>query len=332
MFDYHMHSRVSFDGHHTGLAMAQAAVANGLKEICFTDHLDYDPLGQMGKLDFDTDAYNAEYDHLEIPGLKIRRGAEFGMDIHNLAQFQKDLQRRHFDYVLGSVHFVDDLDVYYEGYWRDKTVFQAERRYLEATLETVRLHNDFDVLAHLTYIGKTKCHPAPRAVPFDEQAKMMIESLGLKAGDLVGVLYCSSETNSLIQYEAVKKLFEAEGIEAKAYTFSEATELQAVVNSMVAECKAVYIPSDNTVASNDGIVGTICSEKKIPVYTSYGGEICYASLAIDYYALGQETGKMAAQILLGNKAPSDYEIATLTPTVTYNKELCDKLGIAVPEN
>ena len=170
------------------------------------------------------------------------------------------------------------------------------------------------------------------AVPFDEQAKMMIESLGLKAGDLVGVLYCSSETNSLIQYEAVKKLFEAEGIEAKAYTFSEATELQAVVNSMVAECKAVYIPSDNTVASNDGIVGTICSEKKIPVYTSYGGEICYASLAIDYYALGQETGKMAAQILLGNKAPSDYEIATLTPTVTYNKELCDKLGIAVPEN
>ena len=170
------------------------------------------------------------------------------------------------------------------------------------------------------------------AVPFDEQAKMMIESLGLKAGDKVGVLYCSSETNSVIQYEAVKALFEAEGIVVEAYTFSETTELQAVTNSMVAECKAVYIPSDNTVAANDAIVGTICNEKKIPVYTSYGGEICYASLSIDYYALGQETGKMAAQILLGNKTCTDYEIATLTPAVTYNEELCELLGITVPEN
>ena len=192
MFDYHMHSRVSFDGHHTGLAMAQAAVAAGLKEICFTDHLDYDPLGQMGKLDFDTDAYNAEYDHLEIPGLKIRRGAEFGMDIHNLEQFQKDLQRRHFDFVLGSVHFVDDLDVYYEGYWQDKTVFQAERRYLEATLETVRLHNDFDVLAHLTYIGKTKCHPAPRTVPFDEHRELIDEILRVVAAKGKGLEMNSS--------------------------------------------------------------------------------------------------------------------------------------------
>ena len=45
--------------------MAKAALAAGLKEICFTDHLDYDPLGQMGKLDFDTNVYNAEYDRLE---------------------------------------------------------------------------------------------------------------------------------------------------------------------------------------------------------------------------------------------------------------------------
>ena len=177
MFDYHMHARVSFDGHDTGRAMAEAAAASGLKEICFTDHLDYDPLGQMGKLDFDTDVYNAEYDHLEIPGLKIRRGAEFGMDIHNVEQFKKDLQRRPFDFVLGSIHFVDDLDVYFEPYWSGKTVFQAERRYLEATLESVKLHNDFDVLAHLTYISKTKCHPAPRPLPYAEHREIVDEIL-----------------------------------------------------------------------------------------------------------------------------------------------------------
>ncbi len=170
------------------------------------------------------------------------------------------------------------------------------------------------------------------AVPFDEQARMMIDTLGLVAGDTVGVLYCSNESNSLIQYEAVKALFEAEGIEAKAYTFSETTELQALTTGMASEVKAVYIPSDNTVAANDAIVGTICNEKNVPVYTSYGGTICYASLAIDYYQLGYETGLMAAQILLEGKTPADIAIATLTPTVVYNEELCAQLGIEVPAN
>lgn len=169
------------------------------------------------------------------------------------------------------------------------------------------------------------------AVPFNEQAKMMIESLNLVEGDQVGVLYCSNESNSVVQYEAVKALFEAEGIVVKAYTFSETTELQGLVTTAATESKAIYVPSDNTVADNDTVVGTICNEKKVPVYTSYGGAICYASLAIDYYELGEETGKMAAEILLGNKTPADFEIKTLTPTVSYNEELCAQLGITVPE-
>ena len=177
MFDFHMHSRVSFDGRESGEAMAKAALAAGLKEICFTDHLDYDPLEKMGIMAFDTEVYNAEYNHLEFPGLKIRRGMEFGMTHDNVAQFKKDLQRRHFDFVLGSIHFVDDLDVYYPEYWSDKTVFQAERRYLEATLECVQLHDDFDVLAHLTYISKTRCHPAPRPVSFKEHRELIDEIL-----------------------------------------------------------------------------------------------------------------------------------------------------------
>ena len=181
MFDYHIHSRVSFDGHDTGFDLAMAARNAGLREICFTDHVDYDPLGQMGKMDFDTDAYNAEYDHLEIPGLKIRRGMEFGMDLHNLQQFRQDLMRRHFDFVLGSIHFVDNLDVYFEPFWKGKTVFQAERRCLETTLDCLKLHDDFDVLAHLTYISKTKCHPAPRPLPYLEHREIIDEILRILA-------------------------------------------------------------------------------------------------------------------------------------------------------
>lgn len=182
MFDYHMHSRVSFDGHNTGEALAKAARDNGLKEICFTDHLDYDPLDRMGCMAFDTAAYSAEYDRLELPGLKIRLGMEFGMTPDNADQFRQDLRRRPFDFVLGSIHFVDDLDVYFEPWWRGKTVFQAERRFLEATLECVRVHDDFDVLAHLTYIAKTHCHPAPRPVPFGEHRELIDEILKVLAG------------------------------------------------------------------------------------------------------------------------------------------------------
>ncbi len=177
MFDFHMHSRVSFDGHDTGEALARAALAAGLREICFTDHLDYDPMGQMGVLAFDTDQYNAEYDDLHLPGLVIRRGMEFGMTVDNRERFRKDLQRRPFDFVLGSIHFVDGLDVYYPAYWQGKTVPEAERRYLEATLDCVRLHGDFDVLAHLTYIGKTTAHPAPRPVPYAGHREIIDEIL-----------------------------------------------------------------------------------------------------------------------------------------------------------
>ena len=169
------------------------------------------------------------------------------------------------------------------------------------------------------------------AVPFDEQAQMMIDTLGLAEGDLVGVLYCTNESNSVVQYEAVKALFEAKKITVKAYTFSETTELQALVTSAASECKAIYVPSDNTVAQNDSIVGTICNDKKVPVFTSYGGAVCYASLAIDYYELGRETGRMAAEILLGTKSVEDIEIKTLVPTTVYNEDLCSQLGITVPE-
>ena len=181
MYDFHMHSRVSFDGHDTGLALARAAVNAGLEEICFTDHIDYDPFGTMGNMAFDTARYNAEYDDLEVPGLKIRRGMEFGMTRDNVDQFQKDLQRREFDFVLGSIHFVDGLDVYFQPFWEGKTVWQAERRCLEETLACVELHDDFDVLAHLTYIGKTLAHPAPRPVPYGEHREILDEILRILA-------------------------------------------------------------------------------------------------------------------------------------------------------
>lgn len=177
MFDYHMHSVVSFDGHDTAQAMLQAAVDAGLKEICFTDHIDYFVDMEEQAWVFDTKVYNEAYDGLHHPALKIRRGMEFGLKPYNAQQLREDLERRHFDFVLGSVHFVDEMDVYFQEYWEGKTVQQAERRYLEETLACVRAHEDFDVLGHLTYISKARANPAPRSVPYEEHRELIDEIL-----------------------------------------------------------------------------------------------------------------------------------------------------------
>lgn len=175
MYDYHMHTQVSFDGSDTGLAMAQAAAARGLKEICFTDHIDYTPEMDMV---FDTAVYNAEYDGLEVPGLRIRRGMEFGLTPDNPGQLKKDLTRRHFDFVLGSVHLVDGVDVYLEPYWADRDYDTAIRLYLETTLESVRVHEDYDVLGHLTFISKCRANPRKELLRYADHKSIMDEIMG----------------------------------------------------------------------------------------------------------------------------------------------------------
>lgn len=176
MFDYHMHSTVSFDGHDSPEAMAAAAQKAGLREICFTDHMDFRRDLSDRAMVFDTDTYHKAYDTLEIPGVKIRRGLEFGMQPDNAPVLKQVLEKERFDFVLGSVHFVDYVDVYDPPYWEGKTILQAEQQYLEETLACVESHTDFDVLAHLTYISKAHAHPAPRPVDF-ETHKAVIDQI-----------------------------------------------------------------------------------------------------------------------------------------------------------
>ena len=174
MYDYHMHTRVSFDGHDTGLAMAMAAKERGLTEICFTDHIDYvDGMDMV----FDTAAYNAEYDGLEVPGLLIRTGLEFGLTPDNAAQLKIDLGRRHFDFVLGSIHLVDGVDIYMSEYWADKSYDEAIRLHLETTLESVRAHEDYDVLGHLTYISKCGANPRKELLRYEDHKGVVDEIL-----------------------------------------------------------------------------------------------------------------------------------------------------------
>lgn len=181
MFDFHMHSTVSFDGHDTPERMLRAAEEMGLKEICFTDHRDYELHTEQQTMVFDWRTYGDAYDRLVSPAVQVRRGMEFGLKTDNAGQLAMDARMRHLDFILGSVHFVEEQDVYWQPYWEGKTVLEAERRYLEETLACVLAHEDFDVLAHLTFLSKARAHPAPRPIPLKAHRDVIDEILRVLA-------------------------------------------------------------------------------------------------------------------------------------------------------
>ena len=174
MYDFHMHSRVSFDGHDTGRQLVEAAERAGLKEICFTDHMDYTPEMDMV---FDPEHYSREYDHLGSGKVLIRRGVEFGLLPDSVERMREDLTKRNYDFVIGSVHFVGDQDVYMRPYWQDKTPREAVRFFLEETLKCVQVHTDYDVLGHLLFISKSPENPTRKTVRYDDYRELLDEIL-----------------------------------------------------------------------------------------------------------------------------------------------------------
>ena len=179
MFDYHMHTTVSYDGHGTPQQMLDAAVAAGLREICFTDHLDYSIRTPRSETAFCPEDYSRAYDDLQMPGLLIRRGVELGLTPWNVDEIRADLTKRRYDFVLGSLHFIDDEDPYFPYYWEGKTVEQAEQSYFVEMLKCLTVHDNFDVLGHLTYIGKLTANPMLRAVSLAEYRDIVAEIMKL---------------------------------------------------------------------------------------------------------------------------------------------------------
>ena len=177
MFDYHMHSRVSFDGKSDARDMALVAKERGLKEICFTDHIDHEINVEKEIMVFDQQLYNETYNDLEVPGLKIRRGVEYGLKPGCTDQIRQDLKRYPFDFVLGSVHFVKEMDVYLEPYWVGKNPREAYREFMEETLVCVREHEDYDVLGHLTFISKGRANPTHELLRYEDHREIADEIL-----------------------------------------------------------------------------------------------------------------------------------------------------------
>ena len=168
--------------------------------------------------------------------------------------------------------------------------------------------------------------------PLDQQADMIVE--WMPEAKKVGLLYCSAEANSQYQVDEVQKYLEAKGVTATQYAFSDSNDLSSVCQKAADENDALYVPTDNTVAANTGIVDGICRPAKKPVFAGEEG-ICagcgVATLSISYYDLGYTTGEMAVKILKGEADISTMPIEYTDVTKKYNKAVCDDLGLTAPE-
>ena len=151
----------------------------------------------------------------------------------------------------------------------------------------------------------------------------------------VGLVFCSAEDNSQYQVDEVQKYLEAKDITCKQFPFTDTNDMSAVVRDAADWSDAIYLPTDNTVADNAGIVDGICRPAKIPVFAGEEG-ICkkcgVATLSISYYELGEATGKMAIKILKGEATAADMPIEYApSETPKYNTEICEALGITPVE-
>jgi len=170
--------------------------------------------------------------------------------------------------------------------------------------------------------------------PLDEQAAMLNELF--PDAKNVGLLYCSAEANSQYQVDTVKAALEELGYTCEYYAFSDSNDLSSVATTAASESDVLYVPTDNTAASNAEIINNICQPAGVPVIAGEEG-ICegcgVATLSISYYDLGVATGNMAARILADGEDISTMAIE-YAPNFTkkYNAPLCEALGVAIPDD
>lgn len=168
--------------------------------------------------------------------------------------------------------------------------------------------------------------------PLDQQAQMILDFF--PETKTVGIIFCSNEANSKYQVEKVTEYLEGKGVKVVASSFTDSNDIAFVTESLCDQVDALYIPTDNQAASCAETIANVVLEKKIPTFAGEEG-VCkacgVATLTINYYDLGVETGRMAIKVLKGEADIKDMPIQYFPePVKKANKTVCDLLGIEVP--
>ncbi len=174
--DYHVHTEFSDDSEYEMEQVVKDAIAKGMTEICFTDHVDYgvkrdwdDPAGvlyraggpgepdQMPVANVDYPAYTAKIASLQEKykdQIKIKLGLEFGMQRHTISDYEKLFARYDFDFIILSVHEVEDKEFWNGEFQQGKTRDEVYRKYYEEMLYLVTNYKNYSVLGHMDLISR----------------------------------------------------------------------------------------------------------------------------------------------------------------------------------
>ncbi|MGI5908193.1 MAG: ABC transporter substrate binding protein [Christensenellales bacterium] len=152
----------------------------------------------------------------------------------------------------------------------------------------------------------------------------------------VGLLYTSSEDNSVMQAGMVKDACEKLGLTVKEATVTSSNDVQQVTQSLVGKVDAIYIPTDNVCASAMPVISQITTEAKIPVICGEANMVLgggLATLGINYSKLGYQTGEMAVKVLKGEAETASMPIESQTDyDFTINGDVAKDIGMTVPDD
>ena len=170
--------------------------------------------------------------------------------------------------------------------------------------------------------------------PLDQQAAMIKELF--PDAKKVGLLYCSAEPNSVYQCDTIEGYLKDEGYEIERYAFTDTNDVTSVTQTACDNSDVIYIPTDNTAASNTEAIANVVLPAGVPAVVGEEG-ICkgcgVATLSISYYDLGYATGEMAYKILVEGQDVSTTAVETAkTVTKKYNAANCEALNITIPDD
>lgn len=153
---------------------------------------------------------------------------------------------------------------------------------------------------------------------------------------MLGIIYNSSEINSIIQAERLHEECAKYGIDVVEVTVNSINDIQQAAESFLGRVDAIFVPTDNVVASSIPNLMAVANRGKIPVYGAEVGHVetgAFASESISFYDIGYRAGEMAADILEGKKTVKDFPVEGAAKSTLYiNRQEMEQLGIAVPQS
>ena len=169
--------------------------------------------------------------------------------------------------------------------------------------------------------------------PVEDQMELMFEIC--PDTQTVGFLYCNSEDNSRLQVEIAKAWLDAKGIPYVERTVSSTNDVQQAVTSIVTECDAIYIPTDNVFASTMPTVYEVATPAGVPTFCGEMGMVetgGFATYSLTYYSIGYQAGLMAYEILVNGADPATMPVAGAAEyNYGFNGDVAEELGITIPD-